>query len=134
MAISAIDGWSEEDAKLIEHIMTSQVFQSRLNFVLILEKFLLSKFFLKYQKSAHQAMITPTILVINKVDCAPIDSIGPLEETCSGFFKKVVQTCAVTGEGISELEKAVLEVRGLEPISSGGRKWTVNQVCSHIYL
>ncbi|XP_078179833.1 tRNA modification GTPase [Carex rostrata] len=102
MAISAIDGWSEEDAKLIEHIMTSQ-------------------------KSAHQAMTTPTILVINKVDCAPIDSIRPLEETCSGFFKKVVQTCAVTGEGISELEKAVLEVRGLEPISSGGRKWTVNQ-------
>ncbi|KAF3339117.1 putative tRNA modification GTPase MnmE-like protein [Carex littledalei] len=74
------------------------------------------------KKSAHQTMTTPTILVINKVDCAPIDSIGPLEETCSGFFKKVVQTC-----GISELEKAVLEVRGLDPISSGGRKWTVNQ-------
>ncbi|KAF3324314.1 putative tRNA modification GTPase MnmE [Carex littledalei] len=102
MAISAIDGWSEEDAKLIEHIMTSQ-------------------------KSAHQAMTTPMILVINKVDCAPIDSIGPLEEVCSGFFRKVVQTCAVTGEGISELEKAVLEVRGLQPISSTGRKWTVNQ-------
>jgi tRNA modification GTPase len=26
MAVSAIDGWSQEDAKLIEHIMMSQVF------------------------------------------------------------------------------------------------------------
>jgi hypothetical protein len=26
MAVSAIDGWNEEDAKLIEHIMTNQVF------------------------------------------------------------------------------------------------------------
>lgn len=77
-------------------------------------------------------MTTPMILVINKVDCAPIDSFGPFEEISSRFFKKVVQTCAVTGEGISELEKAVLDVRGLEPISSAGRKWTVNQVSSHM--
>jgi tRNA modification GTPase len=72
------------------------------------------------------------ILVINKIDRAPIDSVGPFEEICSRFFKKVVRTCAVTGEGIPELEKAVLDVRGLEPISSAGRKWTVNQVSPHV--
>lgn len=71
------------------------------------------------------------ILVINKVDCAPIDSFESYEKNCRGCFKKVVQTCAVTGKGISELEKAVLEVRGLEPVSSAGRKWTVNQVSSY---
>jgi hypothetical protein len=68
-----------------------------------------------YQKSAHQAMTTPMILVINKVDCAPIDLVGPFEEICNRFLK-VVRTSAVTGEGISELEIAVLDVRGLEPI------------------
>ncbi|KAJ4762790.1 tRNA modification GTPase mnmE [Rhynchospora pubera] len=102
MAISAVDGWSEGDAKLIEHIVTSQ-------------------------KSANQAMTAPMILVINKDDCKPKDLLVPFEEICSGLFKKVVRTCALTGAGISELEKAVLEVRGLEPISSAGRKWTVNQ-------
>ncbi|KAJ4746090.1 tRNA modification GTPase MnmE [Rhynchospora pubera] len=102
MAISAVDGWSEEDAKLIEHIVMSQ-------------------------KSANQAMTAPMILVINKDDCKPKDLLISFEEICSGLFKKVVRTCALTGAGISELEKAVLEVRGLEPISSAGRKWTVNQ-------
>ncbi|KAJ4791454.1 tRNA modification GTPase MnmE [Rhynchospora pubera] len=102
MAISAVDGWSEGDAKLIEHIVTSQ-------------------------KSANQAMTAPMILVINKDDCKPKDLLVSFEEICSGLFKKVVRTCALTGAGISELEKAVLEVRGLEPISSAGRKWTVNQ-------
>ncbi|KAJ4760413.1 tRNA modification GTPase MnmE [Rhynchospora pubera] len=102
MAISAVDGWSEEDAKLIEHIVMSQ-------------------------KSANQAMTAPMILVINKDDRKPKDLLISFEEICSGLFKKVVRTCALTGAGISELEKAVLEVRGLEPISSAGRKWTVNQ-------
>ncbi|KAJ1701281.1 hypothetical protein LUZ63_001060 [Rhynchospora breviuscula] len=102
MAISAVDGWSEGDAKLIEHIVTSQ-------------------------KSANQAMTAPMILVINKDDCKTKDLLVSFEEICSGLFKKVVRTCALTGAGISELEKAVLEVRGLEPISSAGRKWTVNQ-------
>ncbi|KAK8949910.1 hypothetical protein KSP40_PGU001032 [Platanthera guangdongensis] len=45
----------------------------------------------------------------------------------SDIFKKKVQTSAVSGKGILGLEKAVLEVRGLEPISLGGRRWTINQ-------
>lgn len=67
------------------------------------------------------------VLVINKVDCAPFVS-GEQFEKFSGLFIKHVETCAVTGKGISELESAVVEVRGLEPVPSGGRRWTVNQV------
>ena len=69
----------------------------------------------------------PTVLVINKVDCTPFVA-GEQFEKFSGIFRKHVHTCAVTGKGISELERAVIEVRGLESIPSGGRRWTVNQV------
>lgn len=67
------------------------------------------------------------ILVINKIDCAPCASLEQIKMIPS-FFKKFVQTCAITGKGIPELEKAVLEVRGLNSIPTGGRRWTVNQV------
>lgn len=69
------------------------------------------------------------VLVINKVDCAPFVS-GEQFEKFSGLFRKHIQTCAVTGKGISELEGAVIEVRGIEHVPSGGRRWTVNQVFS----
>jgi tRNA modification GTPase len=67
------------------------------------------------------------VLVINKVDCAPFVS-GEQFERYRDLFRKHVQTCAVTGKGISELETAVIEVRGIEHVPSGGRRWTVNQV------
>lgn len=67
------------------------------------------------------------VLVINKVDCAPFVS-GEQFEKFSGLFRKHIQTCAVTGKGISDLEGAVIEVRGIEHVPSGGRRWTVNQV------
>ncbi|OEL25742.1 tRNA modification GTPase MnmE [Dichanthelium oligosanthes] len=84
MTISAVDGWTDDDTKLIEHVL------------------------------------------INKVDCVPFVS-GEQFEQFSGLFRKHVQTCAVTGKGISELESAVIEVRGIEHVPSGGRRWTVNQ-------
>ena len=67
------------------------------------------------------------VLVINKVDCAPFVP-GEQFEQFSGLFRKHVQTCAVTGKGISDLESAVIEVRGIEHVPSEGRRWTVNQV------
>lgn len=67
------------------------------------------------------------VLVINKVDCAPFVP-GEQFEQFSGLFRKHVQTCAVTGKGISDLESAVIEVRGIQHVPSEGRRWTVNQV------
>lgn len=101
MTVSAVDGWIEDDERLIERIK-----------------------FNEEQKST--SCMTPVILVINKIDCASSFSVEHFERG-DGIFKKKVQTSAVTGEGILELEKAVLEVRGLEPISLGGRRWTINQ-------
>jgi len=44
MAISAVDGWTEDDTKLIEHVLINK-------------------------KSSGSSV--PMVLVINKVDCAP---------------------------------------------------------------
>ncbi|XP_062191286.1 uncharacterized protein LOC133895112 [Phragmites australis] len=99
MTISAVDGWTDDDTKLIEHVLINK-------------------------KSSGSAV--PMVLVINKVDCTPFIS-GEQFEQFSGLFRKHVQTCAVTGKGISELESAVIEVRGLDHVPSGGRRWTVNQ-------
>jgi tRNA modification GTPase len=99
MTISAVDGWTDDDTKLIDHVLLNK-------------------------KSSGSSV--PMVLVINKVDCAPFVS-GEQFEKFSGLFTKQVQTCAVTGKGISELEGAVIEVRGIEHVPSGGRRWTVNQ-------
>ncbi|KAG2578603.1 tRNA modification GTPase MnmE-like [Panicum virgatum] len=99
MAISAVDGWTEDDTKLIEHVLINK-------------------------KSSGSSV--PMVLVINKIDCAPF-VCGEQFEKFSGIFTKQVQTCAVTGKGISELEGAVIQVRGIEHVPSGGRRWTVNQ-------
>ncbi|KAI0499163.1 hypothetical protein KFK09_020065 [Dendrobium nobile] len=99
MTVSAADGWTEDDQKVIERIK---------------------------MKQSSTSCTTPMILVINKVDCVPSISVQPFEFG-DEIFKKKVQTSAVTGKGILELEKAVLEVRGLEAIAMGGRRWTVNQ-------
>jgi tRNA modification GTPase len=84
-------------------------------------------FFILFDDQKSPGSAVPMVLVINKVDCTPFVA-GEQFEKFSGIFRKHVHTCAVTGKGISELERAVIEVRGLEPIPSGGRRWTVNQV------
>ncbi|CAL4998544.1 unnamed protein product [Urochloa decumbens] len=99
MTISAVDGWTDDDTKLIEHVLVNK-------------------------KSSGSGV--PMVLVINKVDCAPFIP-GEQFEQYKDIFRKHVQTCAVTGKGISELESTVIEVRGIEHVPSGGRRWTVNQ-------
>lgn len=99
MTVSAADGWTEDDNRLIERIEMNQ-------------------------RSASSNI--PMILVINKIDCASSISMEHFAPS-NDIFKKKVQTSAVNGKGILELEKAVLEVRDLEPISLGSRRWTINQ-------
>lgn len=66
------------------------------------------------------------VLVINKVDCAPSASTEWVNSGNS--FSKHVFTCAVTGEGIPDLETVISEIVGINQIPAGGRRWTVNQV------
>ncbi|KAL3371485.1 hypothetical protein AABB24_008165, partial [Solanum stoloniferum] len=101
MTISAAEGWTPEDTKLLERIQTNQ-FQTALG------------------------CSSPLILVINKIDCALSDS-NEWVNTCGFSFNKHIPTCAVNGQGIQELEAAIIEIMGLNKIPVGGRRWTVNQ-------
>ncbi|XP_028771907.1 uncharacterized protein LOC114729117 [Neltuma alba] len=99
MTVSAVEGWTLEDTKLLERIQSTK---------------------------RSMGSSTPAILVVNKIDCASGAETG-WAEVFSNFFSKHVFTCAVTGEGLQELERVVLEIMGLNGIPTGGRKWTVNQ-------
>ncbi|KAF5784660.1 putative small GTP-binding protein [Helianthus annuus] len=97
MTVSAIDGWTNEDSKLLDRI--------------------------KHSKAASGS---PVILAINKIDQAPsahLEFVDTIDES----FDKRIYTCAITGHGISDLEAAILELVGLQNIPAGGRKWAVNQ-------
>ena len=71
---------------------------------------------------------SPIILVVNKIDCAKSDLSNKLVDEDGTAFSKHVLTCAVTGQGIEELESAISELVGLDRVIKGGRRWTVNQV------
>ncbi|GAY41654.1 hypothetical protein CUMW_061100 [Citrus unshiu] len=68
---------------------------------------------------------TPMILVINKIDCAP--SASNEWNKVGNSFNEHVFTCAVTGQGIQDLETAIMKIVGLHQIPAGGRRWAVNQ-------
>ncbi|KAJ4822500.1 hypothetical protein Tsubulata_016876 [Turnera subulata] len=97
MTVSALDGWTSEDNKLLDRIESGK-------------------------KSTGSSI--PTILVINKIDCSPtldwVDRVGD-------SFSKHVFTCAVTGQGIQDLERVISEIVGLDRVPAGGRTWTINQ-------
>ncbi|XP_071702740.1 uncharacterized protein [Rutidosis leptorrhynchoides] len=105
MAVNAVDGWTPEDSKLLDKI-----------------------------KHTKLASGSPVILAINKIDCAQsaaytefVDNNTTSSKIINESFDKHVYTCAITGQGISDLETAILELVGLQNIPSGGRKWAVNQ-------
>ncbi|GLT93847.1 hypothetical protein SLE2022_116200 [Rubroshorea leprosula] len=99
MTVSAVDGWTAEDAKLLDWIQSI--------------------------KSSNGSSI-PTILVINKMDCASSTCNEWVEREAKSFSKHIF-TCAITGEGVKDLETAILEIVGLNLLPAGGRRWTVNQ-------
>lgn len=82
-------------------------------------------FILELQKSVGSS--TPMILVVNKIDRAPSLPMEWINKDGNPFSKHVF-TCAITGQGIQDLEMAISEIVGLNRIPSGGCKWTVNQV------
>ncbi|KAL5731938.1 hypothetical protein ACHQM5_004613 [Ranunculus cassubicifolius] len=99
MTVSAVDGWTSDDADLLHRIQTTQ-------------------------KSTGSS--APIILVINKIDCVQSASLEAFQRN-ENLFNKYVLTCAVQGRGLPELESALVEIAGLEHVPSGGRRWAVNQ-------
>ncbi|KAL6962640.1 hypothetical protein U1Q18_037599 [Sarracenia purpurea var. burkii] len=100
--LSALDGWTIEDARLLDRIQSN-----------------------KSSIGSSASMI----LVINKIDCVP-SACSEWSNTHGNSFIKVIFTCAVSGQGIQDLEAAILEIVGLNRIPSGGCKWTANQLCA----
>ncbi|KAL5145383.1 tRNA modification GTPase MnmE [Glycine soja] len=100
MTVSAVEGWTSEDTKLLERIQSTK---------------------------GSTGSSTPVILVVNKIDCKPCAETKWDKGCQSHIFSKRVFTCAVTGQGLHDLERAVLQIVGLEGIPAGGRRWTVNQ-------
>ncbi|KAL6511663.1 hypothetical protein OROGR_021260 [Orobanche gracilis] len=98
MTVSAAEGWTSEDHRLLERVQSIK---------------------------STSSSTSPVVLVVNKIDCTP--SSCDWVDTLSSFFDKHIFTCAVTGQGISDLESAILDLVGLNKIPAGGRKWTVNQ-------
>ncbi|GFY85802.1 tRNA modification GTPase [Actinidia rufa] len=97
--VSAPDGWTIEDARLLDRIQSNK---------------------------CATGSSSPMILVINKIDCAP-SAGSEWSNTHGRSFDNVIFTCAVSGQGIPDLEVAILKIVGLNRIPSGGCKWTVNQ-------
>ncbi|CAN1161989.1 tRNA modification GTPase MnmE [Linum perenne] len=100
LVMSASDGWTQEDASLLQRIESNK------------------------EKTGSS---TPIILVINKIDCAQSLSAEWDDREDTDKSNKRVFTSAISGHGIQELEAVIKEIIGLNRIPAGGCKWTVNQ-------
>lgn len=138
MTISALDGWTPDDTKLLNRIQSNKVWKANhcvCVLVCVVEKsveegidlhiYLLIS--LVWYLQIMTGSSTPMILVINKIDCVKSACIEGIDKD-GNVFSKHVLTCAVTGQGIKELEMTISEIVGLNRVSNGGRRWTVNQV------
>ncbi|KAG9140225.1 hypothetical protein Leryth_014671 [Lithospermum erythrorhizon] len=99
MAVNAEEGWTPNDTRLLERIQSNK---------------------------GASGCECPIILVINKIDRAPSTSYDWVSSLGYSFYQ-CIYTCAVTGDGISDLEAAILQIVGLNNIPAGGRKWAINQ-------
>lgn len=81
-------------------------------------------YFLNRQSASGSS---PVILAINKIDCVP-SACSTFVDAVGQSFNKHIFTCAISGQGIKDLEAAILELVGLHTIPAAGRKWAVNQV------
>lgn len=98
MVVNAQDGWTQEDTHIFDKL-------------------------LKVRDTCSG--VARSILVINKIDQAPINSIGGTE--FAKTFDKVVPTCAIQRLGFEDLEAAFLELIGTGDVTSAGQMWAVNQ-------
>ncbi|XP_047329179.1 tRNA modification GTPase MnmE [Impatiens glandulifera] len=102
LTVSAVDGWTCEDSILLNRIQAN--------------------------KDAVGSS-APLVLVVNKIDAGPCgQSDWTVSSSAHGEaspFSKTVFTCAISGQGLDELERAISGLNNSIP--SGGHKWTVNQ-------
>lgn len=99
MVVNAQDGWTHGDTQIFERLLKTQ--------------------------ETGSGLASSSILVINKIDQAPITSIQVSEFARS--FDKVVSTCAIHRLGFEDLEAALLGLVGTGDVISGGQMWAVNQ-------
>lgn len=98
MVVNAQDGWTQDDTHIFDRLSKIR---------------------------GTCARLARTILVINKIDQAPITSIEGLNFAKS--FDKVVPTCAIHRLGFEDLEAALLRLVDTGDVISGGQMWAVNQ-------
>ncbi|KAI5079595.1 hypothetical protein GOP47_0005074 [Adiantum capillus-veneris] len=98
MVVNAQDGWTQDDTHIFDKLLRVRDTCSGL---------------------------ASSILVINKIDQAPTNSVTRTEFVKA--FDKVVPTCALQRLGFDDLEAALLDLVGTGDVTSVGQMWAVNQ-------
>ncbi|CAI9763901.1 unnamed protein product [Fraxinus pennsylvanica] len=108
--ISATEGWTSEDEKLLERFKEKSFTRSIcvLFGLIVRKKTQEAKTRLMFSlQIQNESSSTPIVLVINKIDCAPSSSCE-WANTLASSFNKHVFTCAVNGQGIPDLEPVAI--------------------------